>query len=237
LYYRNISQFNALDIRLKTDGRLYVAQLKSPVSFEHEDLYQIILPPLPPNQWTRLLLPLDEFLLTWRGGIKDTQPQFPTSGIETFGILMAERRDGDFWMNIDWIKLVDMQEATRFDQEPSPIEKTEQSLIRHQLKEIALRGGRTEFRKYEKTEQFKGPLQAYLEEEKEKSQRALGIVTGREKIQEVEIDEGFNAEEYKKLSGISYDEEEQEFLRLQEIREKKTKRTKENSIKRRTRKD
>uniref|UniRef100_A0A6B2LQM7 NADH:ubiquinone oxidoreductase intermediate-associated protein 30 domain-containing protein n=1 Tax=Arcella intermedia TaxID=1963864 RepID=A0A6B2LQM7_9EUKA len=101
----NLDQFDALELRIKTDGRLYVAQVKTRTNVP-EDIYQTILPPLPPNEWHRVVVPFQDFLLTWRGCTEEKIEPVQMDHIEHFGILMAERRNGPFSMHIDWIRAI-----------------------------------------------------------------------------------------------------------------------------------
>eukprot|EP01126_Amoeba_proteus_P050579 TRINITY_DN5991_c0_g4_i3.p1 TRINITY_DN5991_c0_g4~~TRINITY_DN5991_c0_g4_i3.p1 ORF type:complete len:278 (+),score=48.88 TRINITY_DN5991_c0_g4_i3:186-1019(+) len=99
----DLSAYKALDFRIRTDGKLYVAQIKTYYGME-EDLYQAILPPTPPGKWTRVLIPLDNFVLTFKGYTEDFQSPLDKDVIHHISFLMAERDiPGPFGMHIDWI--------------------------------------------------------------------------------------------------------------------------------------
>jgi len=103
LYPLDLDYYTGLELRLRTDGRFYVIQIKidSPVN---DDLYQCILPTLPTNKWCRVFLPFSDFLLTWRGYAEEYQPPKELHSVRHIGILMAERASGPFCLHIDWIK-------------------------------------------------------------------------------------------------------------------------------------
>jgi len=112
----NLDQYDALEIRLQTDGHVYVAQIKPYTPLE-EDLYQVIIPPLTPNTWHNVILPFDNFILTWRGYAEEEQQPMRRHSIQHVAILMAERMDGPFWMNIDWIRAIKWGEYEKIRQQ------------------------------------------------------------------------------------------------------------------------
>lgn len=101
----NLDHYDALEIRIRTDGRLYVAQIKTETNIE-DDLYQVVLPPVKPDTWTRVILPFDEFMLTWRGYAEEEQIPLSPTQIRHIALLMAERRDGPFEIHVDWVRAV-----------------------------------------------------------------------------------------------------------------------------------
>jgi len=105
----NLEGYHALEIRLQTDGRIYVAQMKTDTAME-DDLYQMILPPLTPKKWHRIVLPFTEFILTNRGYSEEEQPPMELYNLQHVGILMAERANGPFWINIDWIRVIKLKD-------------------------------------------------------------------------------------------------------------------------------
>eukprot|EP01121_Diplochlamys_sp_Union-15-3_P004393 TRINITY_DN144_c0_g1_i1.p1 TRINITY_DN144_c0_g1~~TRINITY_DN144_c0_g1_i1.p1 ORF type:complete len:169 (-),score=28.95 TRINITY_DN144_c0_g1_i1:204-710(-) len=56
--YLDLTGYDALEMRLRTDGRLYVAQLKTAIIAQEmsDDLYQIVIPVKKPNVWTRVVI-------------------------------------------------------------------------------------------------------------------------------------------------------------------------------------
>lgn len=127
----DVELYDALQIRIKSDDRLYVAQLKTDSPYEdgalesHSsisgaaevliiysntlDMYQFVIPApkeAEVNQWREVLLPFDGFILTSRGQIED--PQIPYDGRNTLnlGFLSAQRRQGPFRLEIEWIRAV-----------------------------------------------------------------------------------------------------------------------------------
>jgi len=103
IYSIDLDTYTGLELRLRSDGRIYVVQIKTDTNLE-DDLYQCILPVVPTNQWCNVYLPFSDFLLTWRGYADESQPQKELHSVRHFAILMAERSGGPFNLHIDWIK-------------------------------------------------------------------------------------------------------------------------------------
>lgn len=62
----NLEEFDGLKIRARTDGRMYVTNLKASSVIEG-DLWQAYTLGLNPGQWEDIVLPFDKFILTQRG--------------------------------------------------------------------------------------------------------------------------------------------------------------------------
>lgn len=87
---------------------MYVAQIKSDTAWK-EDLYQGIIPIPSENeidQWREVIIPYKDFYLTFKGYIEEPKILFEGRGIQYFGIMMAERKNGPFSFQIEWIKCV-----------------------------------------------------------------------------------------------------------------------------------
>jgi len=109
----DLNYYTGLELRLKTDGRLYVLQMKTDTRIEDE-LYQAILPKIPSkDKWYTVYVPFSEFLLTWRGYADQHQVGMELKKVRHFAILMAERKAGPFCCYIDWIKAVEKTELQR----------------------------------------------------------------------------------------------------------------------------
>eukprot|EP01125_Pyxidicula_operculata_P015330 TRINITY_DN518_c2_g2_i2.p1 TRINITY_DN518_c2_g2~~TRINITY_DN518_c2_g2_i2.p1 ORF type:complete len:194 (-),score=41.69 TRINITY_DN518_c2_g2_i2:87-668(-) len=109
--FLDLSLYNALELRIKSDGRVYVAQIKTQSPLD-DDLFQIIIPPVVPNEWVRVVLPFNEFLLTWRGYAEEEQQRLRPDRIKHIAILMAERKDGPFEFQIDYIQAIKIDKNT-----------------------------------------------------------------------------------------------------------------------------
>jgi len=101
------SDFDALEMRVKTDGRIYVCNVKQE-SIVHGDLNQLPFS-VSPGEWQQVTLPFSKFYLTWKGKIDDPQYPIVQDKIVNIGILMAQRKQGPFRFEIEWIKAVNLE--------------------------------------------------------------------------------------------------------------------------------
>lgn len=100
-----LEDFNALLVRAKTDGRVYVTNLKAPSVIE-DDLWQLHTVG-EKDQWTSIVLPFSKFVATHRGFVEG-QLQLDTRLVESIGILMAQRKDGPFRIELKSISAINM---------------------------------------------------------------------------------------------------------------------------------
>jgi len=201
-----LDRYDGLEFRLKTDGRLYVAQIRSEHTIEEDDLYQLIIPPCPPYQWTRVILPINDFMLTWRGKVKDAQVPYPTEyGIKHLAILMAERREGPFSLNIDWIKLVHVSDDLLTADGESRRQKNIEFLQNNYRKFVDKIGGRTDYRESE------GGDDSFVPDDFDSVEylKQSGISNKEQKEKTLHKQPDFDSDEYLKQSGIS-DKEQKE---------------------------
>lgn len=97
----SLEPFNALELRLRTDGRPYVFNIK-----QHdmaEAIYQGKML-LPADRWFTVALPFSDFLLTHRGTIVPHQQEMDPTAISGFGVLLADGRPGPFRLEIESIR-------------------------------------------------------------------------------------------------------------------------------------
>jgi hypothetical protein len=125
----DVDLYDAFQLKIRTDDRLYVAQIKSDSPYEEgtlsaarlfafspliraADMYQYVIPAPKEseiNEWRDIFIPFDEFVLTSRGQIED--PQVPFDGRNTLhmGVLSAQRKSGPFRFEIEFWRAVRME--------------------------------------------------------------------------------------------------------------------------------
>jgi len=106
--FPSFTGFDALEMRVKSDGRIYVANIKTESNLE-EDLYQAVFVPSP-AKWTNVIIPFDEFILTFRGKVEYPPFKLIPERIKSFGIMMAQRKEGPFHLEIENISVVCMNQ-------------------------------------------------------------------------------------------------------------------------------
>ena len=92
-------QDEGLHMRIRGDGRTYTFVLES------EDLratYWAFFPTVK-DEWLDLRLPFTEFWPNWRGMRLDG-PLLDKPAIDALGIMIYDNQDGDFKLEVDWIK-------------------------------------------------------------------------------------------------------------------------------------
>lgn len=112
--------FTALEIKVKTvqfssqnsksnfkDGRLYVLNATTE-SENRGEIWQSIIK-APENEWTTVTLPLVNFITTWRGHIDTAAANIVPNRIQSLGILQAQRLDGPFHFEIEYIKALSLE--------------------------------------------------------------------------------------------------------------------------------
>lgn len=135
----NFGMNNALEVQLRGDGRAYILNLQ-PSSVNEEDLYQAALYTRGGPHWqtihvrirflampnflahpSHLQLPLSDFLLTYMGYVQNDQLLVSPEKIRTVGILLADRIDGPFTLDIKSIRAIYMRkELANMDAIPVP---------------------------------------------------------------------------------------------------------------------
>lgn len=87
----------AYELTVRGDGKTYKLSLRVDSGFDGIS-YQARF--APPPDWTRILLPLAEFLPTWRGRPVPDAPPLDPARLQQIGFLIADRQQGRFRMEI-----------------------------------------------------------------------------------------------------------------------------------------
>lgn len=94
-----LAGFNHLTLRVRTDGRTYTLLLRPQnqrISYRMDFTAAV-------GQWQEVVLPLEMFQASWRGR-KLNEPPIDPANIAQLGIMISDGRDGEFNIEIDWIK-------------------------------------------------------------------------------------------------------------------------------------
>ena len=101
----DLSKFKGIKMRIKGDGRTYKLRMESDsryrrmaVSFQHEFKTT-------KEGWTEVFIPFDKLKASFRGwnlpGMK-----FNSKSIQRVGLIIADKKEGPFELNVDWIKAI-----------------------------------------------------------------------------------------------------------------------------------
>ena len=86
----DLDAFTALRYRVRSDGRKYVASIRTDnwVTGGKEDLWQCFLF-APRDTWADVVLPIGRFLKTWRGGVMEHEYEMSKSKVVGLGLAVA----------------------------------------------------------------------------------------------------------------------------------------------------
>lgn len=97
----DLRRFQGLVLRLRGDGRRYKLQLRTDDDFDGI-AYQAPLP-TEAGRWQTLRVPFAEFVPTFRGRVLRLVPPLDPGGIRRVGLLISEKQEGPFALEIAWI--------------------------------------------------------------------------------------------------------------------------------------
>ena len=100
---RDLSAFEAFELRIKTDGRPYIANFKC-ADHSVEQLWQAQLLTPRPYVWTSVALPFRDLRLTRRGRVELVQVDLNKEMVNGFGVLLADGSNGPFRFEIQYIR-------------------------------------------------------------------------------------------------------------------------------------
>ena len=99
----DLSAFKGIRIKTRGDGRKYKIRLESDaryrlrtVSFQHEFTAT-------KGEWSEVFIPFDKMNASWRG-LQLPKKKFNPKKIQKIGIIIADKKEGPFRMELDWIK-------------------------------------------------------------------------------------------------------------------------------------
>lgn len=101
---RNFSAFDGLELRVKTDGRVYTLNVKC-ADYPADALWQCKIVTLP-NKWVTIGIPFRDLVLTRRGRIEPERTPVSSEAIAGVGILLADGKNGPFKFEVQWARAV-----------------------------------------------------------------------------------------------------------------------------------
>jgi NADH dehydrogenase [ubiquinone] 1 alpha subcomplex assembly factor 1 len=109
---RDVSAFEAFELRVKTDGRAYVANFKC-ADHSPEQLWQAAVR-TPPARWTTLAIPFRDLTLTKRGRVELHQVGLNKETLNGFGILLADGENGPFRFEVQHVRVLRRLDPTQW---------------------------------------------------------------------------------------------------------------------------
>jgi uncharacterized surface protein with fasciclin (FAS1) repeats len=101
-----------LVLRVKGDGRTYQCDLRSSQLRLMAGAYQRTFPTVA-GEWTEVELPLGEFVANSFGRRVRNAPELDPATIESVGITLADKKEGPFMIEVDWIRTAGQASSER----------------------------------------------------------------------------------------------------------------------------
>ncbi len=98
----DLSGFQGIGVRVKGDGKTYMLTVKTDASFSGY-AYQFPFA-TKKDQWMTVTVPFKDFVARFRGQPVPNAPPVKSSDITSFGFLIADKQEGPFALEIEWIK-------------------------------------------------------------------------------------------------------------------------------------
>lgn len=98
---RDLSAFDGLILRVRSDGKKYGFRIRTSASFDGVS-YQVSLAP-PPGEWTDVVVPFSDFVPVWRGRPVADHPPLDPALVTTLGLIVS-RQEGPFQIDIASIR-------------------------------------------------------------------------------------------------------------------------------------
>lgn len=98
----DLSGFSGFILRIKGDGKDYRLRLRTDSAYEgiayqaHFSTEQ--------GTWITVRLPFDAFTPVFRGSVVKDAPELDVSGIQRIGFMVADKQEGPFRLEIEWVK-------------------------------------------------------------------------------------------------------------------------------------
>jgi monofunctional biosynthetic peptidoglycan transglycosylase len=97
----NLDGYEGIELHVRGDGKKYQLRIRVDSRFDGISYRHIF--ETNEGQWMIIRLPFRDFVPTFRGRILDEDPLSPNR-IQQLGFLIADKQEGNFKLEIDWIK-------------------------------------------------------------------------------------------------------------------------------------
>jgi hypothetical protein len=98
----NLEEFEGIKLRVRGDGKKYSFRLRTTGSFEGiayaADFLSI------KDEWQEITIPFSDFTPRFRGRIILDTDELDRTNIRQMGFLISDKQEGEFALDIDWIK-------------------------------------------------------------------------------------------------------------------------------------
>lgn len=99
---KDLTGFEGVRLRVKGDGKRYQLRIRTDRAFDgpsHQMTFET-----KKDVWIEVDLPFPKFFAAFRGRQLPDHPPIDAAKIKTMGFLIADKQEGDFRLEIDWVK-------------------------------------------------------------------------------------------------------------------------------------
>ncbi|MEM9347582.1 MAG: CIA30 family protein [Planctomycetota bacterium] len=102
----DLAEQAGLYLRVKGDGRTYKASVRTDVTFRRWSVpfradFETVK-----DEWIEVFIPFESFTPSFRGRELDPAPELDPSKVQSLGLMIYDKKDGPFELQVDWIKAV-----------------------------------------------------------------------------------------------------------------------------------
>ncbi|XP_005381341.1 PREDICTED: complex I intermediate-associated protein 30, mitochondrial [Chinchilla lanigera] len=118
------SQYNSLYLRVRGDGRPWMVNIREQKDFiqSKDQMYSYFMYTRGGPYWQEVKIPFSKFFFSNKGRIRDAQYKLMLDKISSIGFTLADKVDGPFFLEIDFIGVfTDPAHTEEFAYENSPV--------------------------------------------------------------------------------------------------------------------
>jgi monofunctional biosynthetic peptidoglycan transglycosylase len=105
----DLSKFNGIAVRARGDGRAYQIRFRTDGRFDRISYRATFV--TEPGQWQIVKVPFKDFEPTFRGRVLSGVEPLDTSHLRQIGLMAADKQEGSFRLEIDWVKPFALKQA------------------------------------------------------------------------------------------------------------------------------
>jgi len=103
-FAQDLTGFNGVRLRVRGDGKKYQFRIRTSQNFNGAS-YQMTFE-TEKDQWKEVELSFADFIAAYRGRVLPEEPPIDASKIGGFGLLISDKQEGPFRLEIDWIQAI-----------------------------------------------------------------------------------------------------------------------------------
>lgn len=96
--------FSTIHLRVKGDGKTYKFRMRNSNRFDGIAYSQNF--ETKKEEWTEIKLDVEDFAATFRGRVFEDYPKLDTNDLKQIGFLIANKQEGAFHLEVDWIRVI-----------------------------------------------------------------------------------------------------------------------------------